>query len=117
MTDLVLIHPGAVHGIYGSDLAESLVAIEPPLWCRLIAGYARYRGYSVAIIDQEAERIPAEEVARHALGHAPRLIVAVIYGHQPSASTQQMTGAREIGQALHTGGPSTVILGAHVSAL
>ena len=53
MTDLVIIHPGAAHGIYG-ELGNSLVAVEPPLWPRLIAGYARDRGYKVKILDAEA---------------------------------------------------------------
>src|SRR2546423_1848 len=38
MLDLLVINPGAVHGIYGI-LGDNLIAVEPPLWCRLIAGY------------------------------------------------------------------------------
>ena len=43
--DLLLINPSGRKQIY-QDLGDDLTAIEPPLWCRLIAGYVRDRGYS-----------------------------------------------------------------------
>ena len=119
--DLVLINPGAAHGIVGGhpiygDLGDDLIAVEPPLWVRLIGGYVRDRGYSIAIIDAEAERLGAEDVRDRVLELEPRLVALVVFGHQPSASTQQMAGARAIAMAL----PSeftTIIVGGHVSAL
>jgi hypothetical protein len=36
--DLLLVNPGGRELIY-QDLGAELTAIEPPLWCRLIAGY------------------------------------------------------------------------------
>ena len=119
MLDLLLINPGAAHGIYGA-LGDTLTACEPPLWCRLIAGYARDRGYSVAIIDQEAEGLTPEGVAARAFRLAPQLIAICVFGHQPSASTQQMYGARLVAQAIKSFGsvmPPIIMLGGHVSAL
>jgi anaerobic magnesium-protoporphyrin IX monomethyl ester cyclase len=118
MTDIVLIHPGAVHGIYGS-LGDELVAIEPPLWPRLIAGYLRDRGFSVAIIDQELERTSPDELSLKVAILCPKIAAICVYGHQPSASTQQMTGARAVAQVLKRDhdGLTIVMLGNHPSAL
>ena len=52
--DLLLINPSGRDAIY-QELGADLTAVEPPLWCRLIAGYVRDRNYSVEIIDAEAE--------------------------------------------------------------
>src|SRR3990167_7351989 len=95
MSDLILINPSARGKIY-QGLGIRHTAIEPPLWCRLIAGYCQDQGYSVDIIDVDALDLESPEVARRVLEFNPRLCVVAAYGHQPSASTQQMTGAIEI---------------------
>ena len=107
--DLALINPGGCGKIY-QDLGE-LTAIEPPLWCRLIAGYIRDRGFSVEIIDAQAEDLTPEQVAERV---DAKLVGMVVYGHQPSASTQQMSPAFDICKAIDT---PIVIMGGHVSAL
>lgn len=116
--DLMIIHVGAAHGIYG-ELGNSLVAIEPPLWPRLIAGYIRDRGYSVKIIDAEALCMEPDAVAVECALARPRLIAIAVFGHQPSASTQQMTGAGETARRIKYRWPESKImmLGGHVSAL
>lgn len=120
MTDLVVIHPNSGSGTY-QDLHKELTAVEPPLWSRLIAGYAIKQGFSVEIIDAEAENLDASVVADRALKAQPLLVAVVIFGHQPSASTQMMPGARRICEALRTNTkykPAPVIaIGVHVSAL
>src|SRR5439155_1229226 len=47
------------------------------------------------------------------------LVAVVVYGHQPSASTQNMTGASAVTTALKTLSPQTLVLmvGGHVAAL
>ena len=87
--DLLLVNPGGRELIY-QDLGSELSAIEPPLWCRLIAGYVLDRGYAVEILDNEAESKGPAAVARQVLERQPRLLGMVVFGHQPSASTQQM---------------------------
>ena len=52
--DLILVNPGSRAQVYGK-LASSLSGIEPPLWAGLTAAFARQHGYSVGIIDSEAE--------------------------------------------------------------
>jgi anaerobic magnesium-protoporphyrin IX monomethyl ester cyclase len=116
--DLLLINPGGRELIY-QDLGAELSAIEPPLWCRLIAGYVLDRGYSVEILDSEAEGKGPESVAREITERKPRLVGMVVYGHQPSASTQQMAGASPIVKAIKELDPEqrVIIVGGHVAAL
>ena len=68
--DLLLINPNGRDRIY-QELGEELTAVEPPLWCRLIAGYVRDRGYSVEIIDAEAEGFGPETVADKVAARRP----------------------------------------------
>ncbi len=115
--DLVIVHPGEQSRIY-SDLTDEFTAIEPPLWARLIAGYIRDHRYSVQIIDQEAERLTDVQVAARVFSYRPRLVAIVVYGHQPSASTQQMVAAGSVAKVVKQVTPAKIImLGGHVSAL
>jgi anaerobic magnesium-protoporphyrin IX monomethyl ester cyclase len=116
--DLVLINPGTGSRTY-QDLANDLTAIEPPLWAGLIATYTRNKGYSVRIIDAEAEHLGSEEVARRVAALDPLLVGMIVYGHQPSASTQMMVGASAECQAIKELEPNRkiLILGGHISAL
>ncbi len=116
--DLLLINPGERDLIY-QGLGSDLTAVEPPLWCRLIAGYARDRGHSVAILDAEAMRMGSAQVAEAVAKVAPRLVAMVVYGHQPSASTQQMVGAGAAIRAIKALAPETkiILVGGHVAAL
>src|SRR5579863_3234700 len=116
--DLVLINPGGRARIYQS-LGEELTAIEPPLWVRLMAGYARDRGLRIKIVDSEAEELGPEAVAAAVAKYDPGLVCMVVFGHQPSASTQMMVGAREACAAIRRVTPGTpiLIIGGHVSAL
>jgi anaerobic magnesium-protoporphyrin IX monomethyl ester cyclase len=116
--DLLLINPGARDRIY-QNLGDQLTAVEPPLWCRLIGGYARDRGHAIEIIDAEAEGWGPETVAARVAERRPRLVAMVVFGHQPSASTQQMVAAGPTCRAIKARDPEQriVILGGHVAAL
>ncbi|HZB90749.1 MAG TPA: radical SAM protein [Stellaceae bacterium] len=116
--DVVLVNPGGRDKIY-QELGSDLTAVEPPLWCRLLASYVRHRGYSVRIIDSEAENLGAASVAEAVKRLEPRLVGMVVFGHQPSASTQMMAGAGEACRAIKELDPDQkiLILGGHVSAL
>ena len=116
--DLVIVNPGGREKIY-QQLGGDLTAIEPPLWSRLIAGYTIDHGVSTVIIDSEAEEMGPDSVARRIADLNPRLVALVVFGHQPSASTQMMVGARDAALALKSAAPQvpTIIVGGHVSAL
>lgn len=118
MTDIVLINPGARKEIY-QDLGNDLTAVEPPLWCRLIGGYLRDRDIEFEIIDAEAECYGPKALANCIAKINPKLVCMVAYGHQPSASTQQMVGAGAGCKSIKSlkNAPPILIVGGHVSAL
>src|SRR5437016_6043000 len=90
--DLLLINPSGRNEIY-QELGADLTAVEPPLWCRIIAGYVRDRNYAVEIIDAEAEGWGPQRVATEVAARRPLLVGMIVFGHQPSASTHQMAAA------------------------
>ena len=117
--DLLLVNPGNRSRAYGK-LGESLAGIEPPLWCGLMAGFIRGRGYSVKIIDAEAEGWNPEETAAKIAEFNPFLVNVVVMGTNPSASsTPKMTAAGETLSILKRVAPGvkTALSGLHPSSL
>ncbi len=112
-------NPGSRPAVY-QNLGEEFSAIEPPSLAALFATYCRGRGYKVAMIDAHAEGYSAGDVARLATyEYDPVLVVLVVYGFQPSASTQNMTSAGEIARAIRSAEPTVKIMmtGTHPAAL
>ncbi|MBF0338206.1 MAG: cobalamin-dependent protein [Nitrospirae bacterium] len=115
--DIVLVNPGDRKQVF-QNLDADFSAIEPPFWVAVIAAYLRNCGFGVAIIDANADNITPDEVAARVEGMAAMLSVVVVYGSQPSASTQNMTIAGRICKALKAGTSSKVAIGGlHPSAL
>src|SRR5262249_6820863 len=111
-------NPGSRGQVYQS-LGRSLAAVENPVWAGLMATFCRHQGLSVALIDGEAEELTPEQVAER-VGHLnPVLAAVVVYGHQPSASTQIMTAAGQVCSAVKRLDPGQKVLcvGGHVAAL
>lgn len=121
MIDLCIVNPSSSQAVYGSLANAELTAKEPPVWARLIAGYARDKGYNVQILDAEAlDMMPGEVGWRIEKGTMrPRLLCIVAYGHQPSASTQQMGSVNTLARICKTANQylPIVVVGGHVSAL
>jgi radical SAM superfamily enzyme YgiQ (UPF0313 family) len=84
-----------------------------------MATYVRLRGFSVCVLDAEADNLRPEETATRIAEMDPLLAAVVVYGHQPSASTQNMTVAGAICTALKQMNPERKVLlvGGHVAAL
>ena len=116
--DLVLINPASRAGVYQS-LGAELAAVENPVWAGLMATFCRQKGLSVEVIDAEAEEIGHAAVAERVRHLNPALAAVVVYGHQPSASTQIMTAAGQVCSAIkaETPGQPVLLLGGHVAAL
>jgi radical SAM superfamily enzyme YgiQ (UPF0313 family) len=116
--DVLIINPGSRTEVYQA-LGSELTAIEPPLWAGMIATFVRNRGYSVKILDAEAEHLSPRAVAERVAALQPMLAAVVVFGHQPSASTQNMTAAGEICRASRELAPEvrSLLIGGHVSAL
>jgi anaerobic magnesium-protoporphyrin IX monomethyl ester cyclase len=117
--DVLLVNPGSRRAVY-QELGDEFSAIEPPSLAGLFANYLRRKDLSVAIVDAPAQNLSpdtvADEVARN---YQPVLIVMVVYGFQPSASTQNMPAAGETCRALKERIPNCRIMmtGTHPAAL
>jgi radical SAM superfamily enzyme YgiQ (UPF0313 family) len=116
--DLLLIHPGSRKQIYQS-LSDNLAAVESPVWAGLIATFIRNHGFGVEILDAEAEELTYAQTAARARDAGARLTALVVYGHQPSASTQNMTASDAICSAIKQLDPDlkVIMIGGHVAAL
>ncbi len=117
--DALIIHPNS-HKVVYQGLSNSAAAIEPPIWASLLTNALRAKGHSVDIIDSEGSMISNADAAKKAVGeYRPRLVVVVVYGQQPSASTQNMHGASELCREIKRLNPDqkVLMLGGHVSAL
>ncbi len=94
-TDVLFIHPGHQKSIY-QGLSDEFTAIATPSWTCLLAEGIRQQGRTTAIYDANVEgwdnTMPAALVERY----RPELVVMMVYGHHPSASTQTMPAARVI---------------------
>ena len=115
--DLVLINPGDKNQVYqvqGKDYS----AVEQPFWIAVIAAYLRNHNFNVSIIDANAEDMSPKETAKQVKDLNPVLAAVIVYGSQPSASTQNMTIAGKICNALkETTSIKVAIGGLHPSAL
>jgi anaerobic magnesium-protoporphyrin IX monomethyl ester cyclase len=115
--DVLFVNPPSRVDVY-QDL-HRFAAIEPPVWAGLLARALDLAGWSVAILDAEAEGLSTSETAYRIAKAKPRLAVFCIYGHQPSASTQCMPAAKEVAEilSLATKEVPSLALGTHPSAL
>ena len=116
--DVVLVNPGSLKAVY-QDLGRDLSAIEPPSLAGLFATYLRRKGVSVEIVDAPALNLDPAGAAKAVQELRPTLVVMVVYGFQPSASTQNMPAAGETCRALKALDPGIRILmtGTHPAAL
>lgn len=117
MIDILFINPGDRKAVF-QDLGKDLTAIEPPFQIASYASFLRNEGFNVAILDANAENISPEEVAHKVKELNPLLVALIVYGNQPSASTQNMTISGRIVTAVKDATDSKVVMGGlHPSAL
>jgi len=116
--DILFVHPNASEIIY-QGLSKKNSAIEPPIWAAMLANHCRTRNFGAAILDCEAERLSWVEAAKTIKDINPRVVCFVVYGQQPSASSQNMIGAVGTARALKLLNPQlkTLFVGGHISAL
>lgn len=117
--DLLLVNPSNRSRTYGS-LGTTLAGIEPPLWTGLFAGFIRSQGFSIKIIDADAEGWGPDVTAEKILEYTPLLIGISAVGSNPSASsTPKMVAAGKILRHLQGKLPNgkTFLYGIHPSAL
>jgi len=116
--DILFIHPNASKKIY-QDLSKDFSAIEPPIWAGMLTSHCLKKGFSAEILDCEAYQFDEETSANQVIDLNPRLACFVVYGQQPSASSQNMAGAVSLADSLKRLNPNIRILfvGGHMSAL
>ena len=117
--DAVFVTPPSRLAVY-QGLSNNLAAIEPPVWSSLIANYLIKKDYTVYILDAEAENLTHEQTAEKIAKLNPHLAVFMIYGQQPSASTQCMPGGNKTCKKLNElsdNSINTLVVGTHASAL
>jgi anaerobic magnesium-protoporphyrin IX monomethyl ester cyclase len=117
-TDVLFINPGAATPIFQS-LGQSLKAIEPPIWASLLANHMRKYRYQVQILDADALNLSIPEVSQAIKDVNPRLVAVMVYGQQPSASTQNMYPTHLLLEDFKSKYPEipVLLIGGHVSAL
>lgn len=115
--DVLFVTPPSRVQVY-QDLSNDLAAIEPPVWAGLLAAFIRGKGYDAAILDAEACGFNYRQTAEAIVAADPVLAVFVIYGQQPSASTQCMPAGRTVCEQLNElADIPTLVIGTHPSAL
>lgn len=93
--DVLFINPSNQKKIY-QDLSKEFTAIAPPVWTSLLANNVRKKGYLTAIYDVNIDGWDDNTANDIISKYNPSLIVTMVYGHQPSASTQTMPAAGRI---------------------
>ena len=116
--DILFVHPNASDIIY-QGLSKKNAAIEPPIWAAMLANHCRVHNFGVAILDCEVEKLNWQDAALKINEYNARVICFVVYGQQPSASTQNMTGAIGTAEFLKELNPriKTLFVGGHIAAL
>jgi len=117
MLDILFVNPGDRKAVF-QDLGKDLTAIEPPFQIASYAAFLRNEGFSVGILDSNAENISPKETSDRIKELNPRLVAIIVYGNQPSASTQNMSIAGKIAKSIKDNCTSKVVIGGlHPSAL
>lgn len=116
MIDLLIINPNSKE-LY--QTVSSYSAIEPNIWAGLLANSVRDE-FGVAIYDLEADAPQSNlEFSRRIFDYNPKLILFVVTGQNPNASTASMSGAIASAELIKFWRPDIPIafVGPHVNAL
>lgn len=97
--DILFINPGNHKKTY-QDLSKEYTAIATPVWTLLLANYTQKKGYSAIIYDVNVEGWDENAAKEIISRYNPCLVVIMVYGHNPSASTQTMPSAGRISRSI-----------------
>jgi len=116
--DVLFVSPNSSRAAY-QDLADLYTAIEPPTWALLLAEACRSKGFGVAILDADAERLSPDQGVVRVAEIDPKLVCVVVYGQNPNSGTTNMIGAVALAAELKRTHPQYPIcfVGSHTSAL
>jgi anaerobic magnesium-protoporphyrin IX monomethyl ester cyclase len=115
--DIVFVNPGDRKEVY-QGLGSTISAIEPPFLTASFAAYLRNEGFNVSIIDANALNMSPQETAELVKELDPLLVAIIVYGNQPSASTQNMPISGRLARAIKKVSDIKIVFaGLHPSAL
>ena len=116
--DILFIHPNASKKIY-QELSKDHSAYEPPIWAGMLANHCRSKNFKTEILDCEVNKLDYEKSAKEINNLKPKIACFVVYGQQPSASSQNMEGATKTSIELKKLNKEikTLFVGGHVAAL
>jgi radical SAM superfamily enzyme YgiQ (UPF0313 family) len=118
LLDVLFINPNSSTKAY-QGLAATYSAIEPPTWSLLLAESCRSKGFSVGILDCDAERLSLEASVKRIEDLKPKVVLMVVYGQNPNSGTTSMIGALALARVIKAASLDTKIafVGSHTSAL
>ena len=115
MLDLLIISPNS------ADLYQKLQidfsAKEPNVWAGLLANAVRSQGFGVAIYDMEIEQPTPDQFLKDVESYDAKLILFVVTGQNPNASTAAMSGAVSAAEILSDLDTKIAFVGPHINAL
>ena len=113
--DLLIIAPSAAD-LY-QELRDDFSAKEPNIWAGLLANAVRTKGFGVSIYDMEIERPTPDKFVEDVESYNAKLIMFVVTGQNPNASTAAMSGAVYAAEILSGIESKIAFVGPHVNAL
>jgi len=116
--DILFVQANASYKVY-QELSTVYAAIEPPIWAGMLTNHCLQEGFRAAILDSEALQLSDAESAQYIADLNPKVTCFVVYGQQPSASSQNMEGSTALAATVKRHVPETKIMfvGGHVAAL
>ena len=114
--DILFVEPNSSKQSY-QGLADLYAAIETPTWSLLLSQSCRSKGFSVGILDANAERLSDIEASKRINDLNPKYVCFVVYGQNPNSGTVNMAGAISLADHVHSYGYKTIFVGSHTSAL
>jgi radical SAM superfamily enzyme YgiQ (UPF0313 family) len=106
--DVLCLFPNNRPRAYGT-LGRDVAAITPPLQAALLAAYVRGAGFSVAVLDADAEDLSSEQTVERVLSAGPRL-VCVSTDALNSGDVTKMAAATDTTLALKARLPQTPVV-------
>ena len=115
--NLLIICPNSA--LLYQDLKANFSAKEPNIWAGMLANSVRSKGFGVSIYDLEIEEPSEDELIKEVISRSADLILFVVTGQNPNASTAAMQGAVTTAKIIKDSLPNCKIsfVGPHVNAL
>ncbi|MBI4060291.1 MAG: radical SAM protein [Elusimicrobia bacterium] len=106
--DLVCVYPNNRARAFGA-LGEDVAAVTPPLQTALLAAYARGKGFSVKVIDADAEGLTADQTAGRVRALAP-LLACISTDYLNSGDVTKMAAAHDTLASLRSLAPGVLTM-------